>query len=198
MSNGKQLFVVLALLCAGCGSQKPAPTTAATEAQGSESRGGEPSDDIESIAATFRDLELMTSHARLSGVSTLCGVWTVDYVQGTQGPHSDGLIKVYMNDLAKKSYGESTRPYPEGAVIVKEKLNYVITSDNDEDPSLEMTGLGGMIKRHEGYDPEHGDWEYFYADGETNLQRGRIGTCVDCHDNASDRDYVFGKWDLGD
>lgn len=67
-------------------------------------------------------------------------------------------------------------------------------SENDEEPTLEMIGLGGMIKRPAGFDPEHGDWEYFYANGETHLQSGPIATCVDCHTSASDRDYVFGKW----
>jgi len=55
-------------------------------------------------------------------------------------------------------------------------------------------GVGGMIKRALGYDPEHGDWEYFFYEDPAKIDSGKLGNCIDCHQNASARDYVFGSW----
>ncbi|MDB6068335.1 MAG: hypothetical protein JWR26_4543 [Pedosphaera sp.] len=55
-------------------------------------------------------------------------------------------------------------------------------------------GVGGMVKRAPGYDPAHGDWEYFYFDDAAKIQSGRIASCVGCHETAKGKDYVFGTW----
>lgn len=50
-----------------------------------------------------------------------------------------------------------------------------------------------MIKREPGYDPQHGDWEYLYVvqKPEKKVTRGRLESCIKCHWQAKDRDYVF-------
>lgn len=55
-----------------------------------------------------------------------------------------------------------------------------------------------MIKREPGYDPKFGDWEYFQStpDGKLisrgNSQNEQIAsTCVSCHSNITDQDFVF-------
>jgi hypothetical protein len=58
-------------------------------------------------------------------------------------------------------------------------------------------GVGGMVKRHKGYDPANGDWEYFYFEDASKIESGRISSCIQCHSRASDRDYVFGDWAKG-
>jgi len=55
----------------------------------------------------------------------------------------------------------------------------------------EVTGVGGMIKRAPGFDAEHGDWEYFYADKTAGFSTGRLANCIDCHAGAKRKDYVF-------
>ena len=66
-----------------------------------------------------------------------------------------------------------------------EKGQYILKKDD---------GVGGMVKRSPGYDPEHGDWEYFYFEGKGEPQGGRIASCVQCHDSVKSKDHVFGSW----
>jgi hypothetical protein len=91
-------------------------------------------------------------------------------------------VNVYMSSTAAEAFENRVRSYPVGSVIVKEKL-----------PG---SNIGGMVKRRAGYDPEHGDWEYFFKD-EQGITSGRIESCVRCHDSARPRDYVFGDWSKG-
>jgi hypothetical protein len=51
-----------------------------------------------------------------------------------------------------------------------------------------------MIKRPSGYDPSHGNWEYFYFENPSKIESGKITSCVQCHAGAADRDFVFGTW----
>lgn len=55
-------------------------------------------------------------------------------------------------------------------------------------------GVGGMVKRSSGYDPNHGDWEYFFIDDVAKIESGRIAACRNCHDTAKASDHVFGTW----
>jgi hypothetical protein len=103
-----------------------------------------------------------------------------DAATGWAGPHGGAAITLWVNDLAAPAFGENPGPIPEGAVIVKEKLK-----------SGEVMAVGGMVKRAPGFDPAHGDWEYFYAERSAGFATGRLGTCIACHDHAKANDYVF-------
>jgi hypothetical protein len=71
-------------------------------------------------------------------------------------------------------------------------------------PADYRDGIGGMVKRQPGYDPEHGDWEYFYVELASELPKrrpikgrsatGRLANCIDCHSYTAETDYVFGTW----
>ncbi len=98
-----------------------------------------------------------------------------------------------MNNLAADAFSLSANRYPVGAVIVKQKLVHGYR-DKDGKPVNAANGVGGMVKRPPGYDPKHGDWEYFYFQDSSKVQSGRISSCVQCHDAAKDRDYMFGTW----
>ena len=52
-----------------------------------------------------------------------------------------------------------------------------------------------MVKRAPGYDPEHGDWEYFYFEDPAKIEQGKIQSCVRCHAGAKATDHVFGTWE---
>jgi hypothetical protein len=97
------------------------------------------------------------------------------------GPHSGALINLYADDRAKKAIEARVRRFPIGAVIVKEKL-----ADHDT-----ATAVGGMVKRAPGFDPDNGDWEYFYAVRSGGFASGRLSTCIACHARAKSDDYVF-------
>ncbi len=48
-----------------------------------------------------------------------------------------------------------------------------------------------MIKRPIGFDREHNDWEYFYAEKTGTFTKGRLSNCVECHTKAKSTDYVY-------
>jgi hypothetical protein len=79
-------------------------------------------------------------------------------------------------------------------VIVKQKAIHGYTDKNGKRVHDRNNGVGGMVKRPAGYDPKHGDWEYFYFDDATKIESGRISSCVQCHNSAKNKDYVFGTW----
>ncbi|MEX2215987.1 MAG: cytochrome P460 family protein [Phycisphaeraceae bacterium] len=123
------------------------------------------------------------------GLSRLCRITTnadIEQVKKANGPHAMHWIHVFMNDAAGKAF-EDKAAYPVGSVIVKRKLR-------DDDEKRLDTGVGGMIKRSPGFDPQHGDWEYFYYENPAKIEHGKIASCVQCHRLAAKTDYVFGHW----
>jgi hypothetical protein len=100
-----------------------------------------------------------------------------------------------MNNLAADAFSVHANRFPVGAVIVKQKLAEGFRDRNGVDVNVETTsGDGGMVKRPAGYDPKHGDWEYFYLEEGSKIENGRISSCVQCHEAAKDKDYVFATW----
>jgi len=99
-----------------------------------------------------------------------------------------------MNKLAADAFGKDTTPFPDGAVIVKRKTIHGYTDKDGKQVHSGDNGVGGMVKRASGYDPMHGDWEYFYFENDTKIESGHISSCVRCHESARARDYVFGTW----
>ncbi len=111
------------------------------------------------------------------------------------GPHTTANLLIYMNDVAARDFAAQSKTYSVGAVIVKQKELWVSLPANLQ-PSAQqrIEGAGGMIKRAAGYDPAHGDWEYFYFENPATIDSGRIDSCVRCHTGAKATDYVFGQW----
>jgi len=102
-----------------------------------------------------------------------------------QNPHRDKFVLVYVNDIGKAAMMEQKLPsFPEGSVIVKEKL----TTKDSSSPEL----LTVMRKREPGYDPEKGNWEYLVFDGAgQSLQAsGKLEKCQACHLSEKATDYV--------
>ena len=100
-----------------------------------------------------------------------------------------------MNEPAAEAFRKGSKEYPVGAIVVKEKRGMTYSADQ---PKRELArtrdGVGGMIKRDKGYDPEHGDWEYFYFQDPSKVESGKISSCVQCHGGAAKTDHVFGGW----
>jgi hypothetical protein len=119
----------------------------------------------------------------------------VDLEIKRSGPHAHTMVRIYMNDLAAETFRASKNDYPVGSIVVKEKIAGGYMSElQSPDNTGASNGVGGMIKRPAGYDPDHGDWEYFYADDTAKIESGRIASCVNCHQGAAPTDYVFGTW----
>lgn len=98
----------------------------------------------------------------------------------------DKFIRVFVNEKGRKAMFQAEKPrFAVGSVIVKEKL-----PDSD---SARPELLTVMIKRHAGYDPKKGDWEYLVTNGGGTrvYERGKINNCQRCHVPQSASDYVF-------
>jgi Cytochrome P460 len=119
----------------------------------------------------------------------------VEEAARTFGPHAHTAVRIYMNTLAAEAFKNDAGTYPIGSIIVKEKRGLGYDSDRSTDERAEThSGVGGMIKRGKDYDPDHGDWEYFYFEDATKIESGKITSCVQCHAGAAAKDYVFGNW----
>jgi hypothetical protein len=111
-------------------------------------------------------------------LAMLCGaaVWKGD-------PHATAKIHVFANDPAALPIFDPWGKFPEGSLIVKEKLN----------PADNKTQLfTGMWKREKGYFPECGDWEFFTVDGAATkiIERGKLPNCATCHEDFTKGDHV--------
>ena len=105
-------------------------------------------------------------------------------------PHN-GTKNVYVNkdrDTIAPN-GEQIFPYPDGSIVVKEATR----------PGKDYIGLIAIMRKVEGSNPEHNDWEFIeYTRSEqeadfTVLASGRI--CWGCHSGVKDKDYVFTELD---
>lgn len=118
----------------------------------------------------------------------------LDRVSELHGPHTNTVITIYMNKNAANAY-ENESVYLPGSIIVKEKRKQGYFNDEITEIIGKGTGVGGMIKRKDGYDPENGNWEYFYYESTDDITSGRIQNCSLCHEKAKEADWVFGTWD---
>lgn len=108
-----------------------------------------------------------------------------EFYEGSR-PHG-ALLKTYVNRVGAANPADP----PHGTVIVKE--NY---SADEELAAITV------MKRIEGYDPEHRDWWYakYTASGDVaqqngNAVAGKVPSCRSCHANAGGDDYVFANDD---
>ncbi len=102
-----------------------------------------------------------------------------------ENPHRDKFITVYVNEVGRHAMMEERTPvFPQGSIIVKEKL----PSRDSSAPEL----LTAMRKREAGYNPGNGDWEYIALDGAGKSVKasGKLETCQACHMTVKDTDYV--------
>lgn len=119
-------------------------------------------------------------------LDALCRIPTNrDLIETSANPHRQKYFTVYVNDIGQSAMmKEKTPTFPEGSVIVKEKL---LTEDAAA-PEL----LTVMIKRKKGYSPTTGDWEYMVVSAEMKLLgRGNLENCQSCHVLNKQTDYVF-------
>ena len=156
--------------------------------------------DVRQVAATYTSLRAMTKEPVFvdPGLAMLCRGATqveVDAARKVSGPHAHAAVRIFMNDVAAETFGKTNVTYPVGSIIVKEKhaLEYRPTPQPLEWAKAQ-DGVGGMIKRPPGYDPAHGDWEYFYFEDANRVESGKMSSCIQCHSGAADKDYVFGNW----
>lgn len=120
-------------------------------------------------------------------LDALCRMPTgADLIETSSNPHRQKFFTVYVNDVGQKAMmTEKTPKFPEGSVIVKEKL----LAENSKSPEL----LTVMIKQKKGFNKVTGDWEYMVVNGTgTKIEgRGKLENCQSCHLLNEKTDYVF-------
>lgn len=129
-----------------------------------------------------------------SQLDGLCRIATPgDYASlRKQNPHASTHITVFVNQLARKPmFSGSPQQFPEGAIIVKAKFDGFSAFAGDKTPSPILYTV--MIKRHAGYNPEAGDWEFgvVSGDGKKTEGAGKLANCMSCHTSRRDGDFVF-------
>jgi len=182
------VFLLLATVFSGF-AQSTAPTSTQTNAKPS----------VAEIAAGYTNFQRITKSVVYVNpeLAMLCRGATKEEVDAARvrfGPHANTGILIYMNKLAADSFTTNASTFPIGSVIVKRKQIHGYTSKAGKRVYEADTGVGGMVKRSAGFDPEHGDWEYFYFEDTRRIESGRITSCVQCHSSAKAKDYVFGTW----
>ena len=75
--------------------------------------------------------------------------------------------------------GEKKRPFPAGAVVVKEKVS--------GSPQGNPDGVGIMIKDKQPEFRETGGWEFLYFPSPGGMH-GSLRSCASCHHQAVSRD----------
>jgi len=94
---------------------------------------------------------------------------------------------IYINALAKKAYIEQWSLLPVGSIVVKP-----LYPDQERSETAKLTI---MLKMEKGYDSENGDWWYGVYD-ETGMEgwyQGKIKSCIKCHAQAKETDYMFSE-----
>ena len=103
-------------------------------------------------------------------------------------PHEKGVktfARYFANELAQAEIYKAAPKFPEGSIIVREKLL------KSEDANAELVTV--MIKREKGFSRKTGDWEYMIVAGDLNKiqKREKTGSCSKCHAAAEQTDFVF-------
>ena len=118
--------------------------------------------------------------------AALCAPVTALPIDESKNPHHNKYLTVYVNDLGRTAMFEQLNPkFPEGSVIVKEKLA------DKSSPTPELMTV--MVKRGRGFNPDSGDWEYMIVDGTGTkvTAQGKLENCQSCHSARQSSGYVF-------
>ena len=140
----------------------------------------------ENVGSLYKGFERLTAEPMQvsAWISTLCMPVTGDHLAQElerAGPHAQALVHLYSHGVGAAAFASPDRQFPAGTVVVKEKLA----------PDLTATGVGGMQKMEPGYDPEGGDWLYFYSSPSGGFTSGRLENCRSCHLRARESDFVY-------
>jgi Cytochrome P460 len=129
-----------------------------------------------------------TPHLVSATLAELCVTPTPDQYLSAEkdraGPHANIAVNFYVSTDGAAAMSSTELEFPTGTIVLKEKLS---PSDG------QVAAVGGMVKRAKGFDPENGNWEYFYAAKSGGFQIGKIPNCVSCHARVSASDHVYSR-----
>jgi hypothetical protein len=102
------------------------------------------------------------------------------------GPHAKRYVKVYANEVAALALESSTRPFPKGSILAKEKL---VSPD-----AKKSSGVAFMVKGEGGEVSEDNDWSFSFYPSNGGDVKTTHRSCVACHRAAVESDLVFGTY----
>ena len=188
-----------AAVAAGCSKPSAVVETPRTPPRRSTGDGAEQFETISQIVASYDSFDLMTPKPVIidSDLAISCVAVRkkdIDEARLKNGPHTHSTIKIFMNKSASSAFEQNT-DYPIGSVIVKEKTLRGFYNAGATKLTERGGAVGGMRKRADGYDRQNGNWEYFYSENKSDIDAGKIPSCVQCHAKAQNSDFVFGNWE---
>jgi len=104
--------------------------------------------------------------------------------------HSGQTTRVYFNPTAAPSFASGgALPFPVDSIIAK-----AVVADADT-PATAATRVYFMRKKEASFDPTNESWSYAFAElnngvYEFNASMGKVASCISCHANESEWDYV--------
>jgi hypothetical protein len=113
-------------------------------------------------------------------------------------PHRGHFVHVYVTPGEEKKIRTGQGTYPVGTMIVKEKLPGPLKLEEETGKKKQANSAATpelftiMLKREAGYNKECGDWEFMVVSGDMKqlLARGKLDSCVECHQQYKQTDYV--------
>ena len=113
----------------------------------------------------------------------------------------DDIRAVLGNDMAIEAYRERTRPFPDGAIIVRLAWTYLSSDENNKAFGKSQSFVAGppkngvqfMVRDSQKY-ASTGGWGYSqFDDGKPLTDQATLQRCFDCHQAVKDgdRDFVF-------
>lgn len=135
----------------------------------------------------------------LSELSGFCRPVTPDEMSAarTKNIHGDAFLHIVVNDAGRRGFETiGASPFPEGAIILKFK--YPIAGDALETGRAEL--VTAMIKQRERVYPSSRDWEFVSLSGDLRRTygRGSLATCLSCHQQYTQTDFVSTDWSRKD
>jgi len=120
-------------------------------------------------------------------------IYTYNYAQYIKNFTDEGWDEDLDDNLEPDFSG-----YEEGTVFLKKHYS----AQNGRPAGGHLITI--MKKMNSGYDSNFGDWKYYWIDGITGkmIQEGNskneslYKSCIECHANIADRDYIFSTFGL--
>jgi hypothetical protein len=137
--------------------------------------------------------------APLSGIELPDGYrdWRLISVAREEGALDD-IRAVLGNDVAIRAYRDSTRPFPDGAIVARLAWSLESSEENDRAFGRRQSFVAGapkngvqfMVKDSKKY-AATGGWGYAQFNDGVPASEAVHQTCFACHAPARSRDFVF-------
>jgi hypothetical protein len=113
------------------------------------------------------------------------GLYPPDSTLVGNDPHmGPDLFRTFVTTLADMALRDDDFPLPNRSVLVKE--NYMVS---EGDTVLDAVTV---MEKRAGYNPDDGDWFWVKYEPDGTVEgAGRMQMCIQCHNPAAARDYVW-------